>query len=593
MTDVLVGKKAGLLFLRKLQKTTDQETCTGTYFAALFQQAPWPQAALDNQGIVVACNDMALKLLQIADTEEKAAGAETASRQDTDENKVCFYDWFAETERDVVLAWHQRILREKKAQNIDTTIRREAKLVRLVGQPVFEHDLVQVTVQDLSGTAQNGEALIQMAYYDQLTGLPNRYLLLDRLHWAISDASRHHEHMAIIALDLDFFKKINDAFGHQAGDHLLQMISRRMATCLRDSDTLARVGGDEFIVFMQHVADSQDAVLVAERLLAAIQNPVEIKGVTQTVSASIGICLYPQDGRRAEELLEKSDIALYRAKSNGKNQYAFFNETMKLAADTRIDFERRLRQACANNELTVYYQPIIAAAGRKIIALEALVRWNSREDGCLPAAAFLPVAESIGADRQITEWALQSAFGQMKKWLDSGLIDAADPCRLTVNISNRQLHAPELVDQISRLLADSGLPPERLVLEIRESALNEQATPVRENLARLREMSLQLYLDDFCQGFCSMNQIGQIPVTSVKIDQNLTAALSRTDHGQLLLSSMIRLSHLMNLHIIAEGVETQDAETLLIRYGCDALQGYWISRPLPAVQTELLLMLNR
>ncbi|MDW7656570.1 MAG: EAL domain-containing protein, partial [Bacillota bacterium] len=501
-----------------------------------------------------------------------------------------FHDWVISEEKDAILAWQERILREGKAQNIETKLKCDTKLVRLIGMPIVGYDdLVQVMVQDLSGAQQNGQPLIQMAYYDQLTGLPNRYLLSDRLHWAISDASRHKEHMAVLAIDFDHFKRINDMFGHQAGDHLIQEISRRMTTCLRDSDTLARIGGDEFTVFMQHVADSQDAVLVAERLLTAISKPIDIMEVPQTISASIGICLYPQDGSEAQELLEKSDIALYRAKNSGRNQYAFFNEAMKKAADRQVDFERRLRQADTNEELTLHYQPIIATASRKVIALEALIRWNSQKDGCLPAASFLPVAEMIGIDRQLADWALYNALFQMKKWLDSGLIDDSDPCRLTVNLSGKQMTSPDMVDQIDRLLIRSGLPAERLILEIRESTLYNQAPQIRKNLDRMSNSSIRLCLDDFNQGFRTMNQIGQIPVTSIKIDQNMTASFLSTYHGEMLLSTMISLAHLLNLEIIAAGVETKDAEENLTRLGCDALQGYWISRPLPAVQTEMLL----
>lgn len=582
------------MLLKKPQNAPKQDSRLDSCFAALFEQAPWAGLVLDDKAVVVAYNQKAVRLLMSADSAAASADTETGHRAENlpDSGPTLFREWFIAEEQDVVLAWHGRILREKKTQMIETKLRCGAKLVRLIGQQIAGFDdRVQVTVQDLSGAQQNDQALVQMAYYDQLTGLPNRYLLSDRLHWAISDASRHHEQMAILAIDLDHFKRINDMFGHQAGDQLLQEISRRMTACLRDSDTLARIGGDEFTVFMQHVAGSQDVVLVAERLLAAMRMPVDVMGVPQTISASIGICLYPQDGNKAGELLEKSDIALYRAKDSGRNQYAFFNEAMKMAADGQVNFERRLRQAIAKKELTLHYQPIIATASRKVIALEALMRWDSHEDGCLPAASFLPVAETIGIDRQFADWALYRAFCQMKKWLDSGLIDASDPCRLTVNLSSRQLAAPDMADMVGRQLSQSGLPADRLILEIRESDLYDQSPQVRANLNRLHEMSILIYLDDFSQGFRTMNQISQIPVTSVKIDQNMTTAYLNTYKGEMLLSTMIRLAHLLNLEIIAEGVETAEAEETLVRHGCDGLQGHWISQPLPAVQAEMLLLL--
>ncbi|NLO35906.1 MAG: EAL domain-containing protein [Clostridiaceae bacterium] len=549
----------------------------GISYADLVRQAPWACLVLDPEGRILAGNERADWLL---------AGAGSGA---------LFAACFIAEDQDEVLAWLGRVFRQPEAQTIDVrlTLGESLQTIRLTGQVLAgQTGQAAVYLDALTDGQTQGRQLLNMAYYDQLTRLPNRYLMSDRLHWAIRDAGRHQEKIAVLAVDLDHFKRINDSYGHQAGDTLLQQISRKMAACLREADTLARLGGDEFAVIMQHLTGSQDAMAVAGRLLESIRQPVDVMGVPQTMSASIGISLFPEDGTQVQELLDKADIALYRAKNGGRDRIAFFNETMKAAVDVKIDFERRLRLALERGELLLYYQPIIAAQDGRILALEALLRWNSTRDGLLPAMAFLPLAREIGIDRQLADWALQAACGQMQRWLESGLIDGLDSCRLTVNLSDSQLTASDLPERVRQVLVRTGLPAERLILEIHEAALDPGQEQVRDNLEKLSGMSVQLYLDDFCQGFCTLGQAGRIPFTSLKIDQKITTVFLDAPHGEQLLDAMIRLAHQVNLTVIAEGVESERTMSQLLAFGCDALQGYLIGPPLPPAQTEMLLGLN-
>lgn len=547
------------------------------YYRALFQQAGLAQLVLNRDGHMICLNRKAQKLL------------------DVQEEKNELSEYIMPDERDTLTAWIQRVFREKGPQVIEIRIERgEAPAsIRLNGEKLDDYPhIAQVSLIDLSIEQKNGKNLLKMAYYDHLTGLPNRYLLKDRMRWAIRDALRHEEHMAVLAIDLDTFKQVNDTFGHKSGDELLQVIGRRMAKCLRDSDTLARLGGDEFIVLMQHLEDSQDTVVVAERLLESIRQPVTLMNLKQIITGSIGICLFPQDSTEAHELMEKADIALYRAKRNGKDQYAFFNETMKQAADQQIDFERRLRKALDQEELTLYYQPIISAASRKIIALEALLRWNSPIDGLVPARSFLPVAEGIGIAHQITDWALRRAFKQMRNWIDNGILSPESTIRLTVNLSEAQLREPGFAGQLEALMQEYALSTKQLVLEICESILYQNDPVIEENMKKINHMTFQLYLDDLRQGFNTFNRIHTHPFSMVKINPEMTQAFMETPHGALLLSTLIRLSHLLDLNVIAEGIETEAALERLVQSGCDALQGYGISQPLHPVQAEMLLSLQ-
>ena len=562
-----------------VQTVVRPESLTVDCYRTLFEQAPIACLVVDQDGHLRDFNRQLMQMLVV--------------KQDSSDSQLNFYQYVGREDQSALNAFLAGLFLDKARQYLDIRLIRgdsSVFLARLVGEQIAgTGQLAQITILDLDDDRRNSNAISLLAYYDQLTGLPNRNLLFDRLQWAIRDARRHQERLAVLYVDLDHFKQINDTMGHLAGDQLLQDIALRMTGCLRDSDTLARMGGDEFTVLMQHLIDGQAALAVAARLLDVISQPIEILGLSQTLSASIGICLFPDDGETAEILMKHADIAMYRSKSNGRNALSFFNEEMMIAVDHRADLERRLRLALQERQLVLHYQPIVDAASNRIMALEALLRWDSGADGLLTAEQFLPVAEEIGLSRVYCDWALQNACRQMKTWLDLGLIPAAGPCKISVNLSGAQLDHPGLPDLIGAALESSGLPANRLIVEIREAMLRLEKPQVRHNLIKLRDMQVQLHLDDFNQGFYTLQKISPIPFSYLKIDRMFTAILLQNNHGEALIESLVKLAHLLGILVIAEGVETEQAAVWLKRHGCDSLQGYYFCRPLPAPDLDMLL----
>ena len=462
--------------------------------------------------------------------------------------------------------------------------------VRLISVPVTDDpDHCQVTLIEASSQTQSTKVLSSLAYYDQLTGLPNRLLFSDRLRWAIRDARRRKEMLAIMVIDLDNFKTVNDTFGHDAGDLLLKHVSAQMQSCMRDSDTLSRMGGDEFTLLMQLTADSNAADAAAHRLLDAIRQPVEIMERTVTVSGSIGICLYPDDGDTAEMLIHNADLAMYRAKANGRSCIAFFNESMRAAVNHQHEFEHQLREAIQKDRLTLYYQPVVDSQLIRIIGVEALLRWNSSHDGILTAGRFFKTAETLGLGGQFSDWAIQQACVQMKIWTNSGLFTSHKDFRMTVNLCPEQLAAPALPDRIAAILADVGLPAAALALDMTEEAICYDNPQIAENLRKLRNMGIALHLDDFSQGFASLQKASTIPFDCLKIDQIMTSIFLENRSGEALLDSLLSLSHILGLRVIAEGVENQQAFSWLRAHDCDCMQGFYFCKPLPAIEMEMLL----
>ncbi|MEA4890239.1 MAG: EAL domain-containing protein [Clostridiaceae bacterium] len=558
-----------------------------TCYQSLFRQSPIAGLVVDVNGQVLEYNREAVHLLVLNEQpDNRRTGAWTAG-------SLSMQGFVDREDISAMMEFLAAIFRDNRQQPLDIRLRRcdqTGFLARLSGVKLDnQNHLAQITIFDVDHDQRNGEAINLLAYYDQLTGLPNRHLLFDRLHWAIRDARRQQERLAVLYVDLDHFKQINDTLGHMAGDQMLQKITAQMTACLRDADTLARMGGDEFAILMQHLVDSQAAAAVAARLLEVISQPVEIMGLEQTVSASIGICLFPDDGDNTEVLMKHADIAMYRSKSNGRNMVSFFNEDMRKAVDHRADLERRLRQAQHENRLILYYQPMIQSRTNRILALEALLRWDSGIDGLLSADQFLPVAEEIGLGKVFSSWALQQACCQMREWLDSGLIPAGNPCKISVNLSAEQLNQPALVDQVKKVLNQFHLPVSRLIVEVREATLRQEKPLIIENLAKLQEMQIQLILDDFCQGFCTIEKISRLAFSHLKINQMFTTMLLENRRGEALLDSLINLAHILGLHVIAEGIETEMDREWLDRHGCDALQGYLFCRPLPTRAMDLLL----
>ncbi len=431
---------------------------------------------------------------------------------------------------------------------------------------------------DITKRKQDEERIWYQANFDTLTGLPNRVLFVDRLDQAIKQAKREQHMAALVSIDLDRFKVINDTLGHSVGDLLLQEASRRLRSCLRAVDTVARLGGDEFTIVLPSVGSEQDVAGVAQKILESLAQPFHIDQNEAYVSGSIGIAIFPHDADTAEDLLKGADSAMYRAKSKGKNNYQFYTSDMNLKAAAHFTMEVDLRRAIERNELLLYYQPQIDSASRRIIACEALLRWRSGRYGLVSPGEFLPLAEETGLIVPIGEWVLNTACAQAKAWQDEGL----KPVRMAVNISARQLKQRNLVETVARALDHSGLDPRNLEIEITESVVMENAEAATKILLELKNMGIRLAVDDFGTGYSSLSYLRHFPIDVLKIDRSFVMDLHINPDDQAIAEAIVMLAKSLNLSVTAEGVENEDQFTHLKRLGCNDVQGFLFSFPLPA-----------
>ena len=425
------------------------------------------------------------------------------------------------------------------------------------------------------------------ATHDGLTGLPNRVLLRDRLERALAGAAGTGREVAVLVIDLDRFKEINDTLGHSYGDLLLRQVGPRLQSTLRDGDTLARLGGDEFAVLLPVVDGPQEAEAVAERLREALHRRFEVDGVALDVEASIGIAMSPRHGTRTEELLRNADIAMYAAKER-KVGAVLFRPDEHVTAPARLTVLGDLRQALDNDdELFLHYQPKFTLDDERIEGLEALLRWRHPVHGLVPPAEFIPVAEGTGIILRLTERVLGLALGQIRRWLDDG---AAVP--VAVNLSTRCLQDASLPDMVARLLAVHGVPPRLLRLEVTESAVMGDAARCLGVLQRLHALGVRLSIDDFGTGYSSMAYLRRLPVDELKIDRSFVMGMTATQQDAVLVRTAIDLGHNLGLTVVAEGVEDAEHVSALRRLGCDVAQGYHFARPLPADEVTALLRVS-
>jgi diguanylate cyclase (GGDEF)-like protein/PAS domain S-box-containing protein len=424
-----------------------------------------------------------------------------------------------------------------------------------------------------------------LAQHDSLTGLPNRALLHDRLDQALANAARQGTRIALLFLDLDRFKTINDSLGHMMGDQLLQGVALRLSGCVRETDTVSRQGGDEFLIVLTHVEMPDDAARVAEKILDRLRPPFDIDGQQLGTSFSIGIALYPEDGNTAESLMKNADTAMYHAKENGRNTYRFFDERMNVNALERLHLENGLRLAMENEEFLVYYQPQVDLASGRIIGAEALLRWFSGVMGGISPARFIPLAEECGLIVPIGEWVLHTACRQARKWQDEGL--PAIP--VAVNLSALQFRRADIVATVSRALQESGLQGCWLELELTESLLMQSGPEVEAILSRLKALGVRLSIDDFGTGYSSLAYLKRFPVDRLKIDQSFVRDITDDPDDAAIVRAIIQLGRSLRLEVIAEGTETPEQMDFLRYERCTAAQGYLFAPPLPAeAVTELL-----
>ncbi|HJV06055.1 MAG TPA: EAL domain-containing protein [Chromobacteriaceae bacterium] len=451
--------------------------------------------------------------------------------------------------------------------------------VSRVGDP--EHDQTTHYIwmfADITERKRAEERVRHMAQTDPLTGLPNRLALLMRLAQILPEGRRHNRNVAVMFIDLDRFKIINDTLGHQVGDELLREVASRLASTVRESDTVARLGGDEFVVVLPEIASATDSAIVAGKIITALSFPIRVDGHELHTSPSIGISIFPVDGQDGDTILKNADTAMYHAKAAGRNNYQFYANEMNQAATQRLDLESKLRQALPRRELALAFQPQFNARTRRITGVEALLRWNHATDGPIPPNRFIPIAEETGLIIPIGDWVLHNACREMRRWMDAGL----PPLRVAVNVSARQLRRRDFCETVAGALAESGLPPELLELEITESSVMENAQEAIGILQHLRRMGVTLAIDDFGTGYSSLAYLKLFPIDHLKIDRSFVADIEHDLNDRAIAFGTIALARSLGLNVIAEGVETEDQLELLCSNDCDEIQGYLLSRPLDA-----------
>lgn len=439
------------------------------------------------------------------------------------------------------------------------------------------------TVQDITHAKLSEEQLSFLAHYDPLTRLPNRALLQSRLTHALEHARRHKTQLALLFLDMDHFKLINDSMGHPTGDELLLDISARIGARIREEDTLARVGGDEFIILMEQLGRPEDAATLAHELVNLLKDPFELEdGHTVYIGVSIGISLFPEDGDTATSLLKNADAAMYLAKKSGRNTYRFYTEALTMAANERLDMEAGLRRALDDGEFILHYQPQAACMNGAILGVEALVRWQPPGQAMISPLRFIPLAEETGLIVPLGDWVLRTACAQAKAWLDAGM----PPLTMAVNLSPRQFRQPDLVERIKLILEETGLPPRQLELEITEGAVMEDSEQAMGVLHELKALGLSIAIDDFGTGYSSLAYLKRFAIDKLKVDQSFVRDIPADEDSMAITASIIAMAKNLHLKVLAEGVETEEQLAFLQIHGCEACQGYLFNRPLSAVDLE-------
>jgi diguanylate cyclase (GGDEF)-like protein/PAS domain S-box-containing protein len=520
-------------------------------------------------GHILDCNEALARMFGYASRDEILAEPVTAM-------------YFTSEEREQILV---KLADEHTMSNIETRFRRRdgsqmwgLENMTLLGDGVMEGTLIDITDRK---TAQ--EQMEYQAYHDVLTSLPNRLLFRDRITTALAHARRTRRSAAVMFLDLDQFKLVNDTLGHTVGDGLLQAVAGRIIECVRSEDTVARMGGDEFTILLPDIADARAAATVAQKVLEAISHPILVEQHELFVTTSIGIATFPDDGADAETLLKNADRAMYRAKEAGRNNYQFATPSAFDAG--RLSLERSLHHAFEREEFVVHYQPMINLGSGRVVGAEALIRWNHPEHGLMNPDDFIPVAEDCGLIFPIGEWVLRTACAQMRLWHEAG----HSSLRIAVNLSARQFQQRELPLLIDRVLFETGFPAGMLDVEITESTAMQNAELSLTIMRRLREMGVRISIDDFGTGYSSLSYLKRFPIDTVKIDQGFVRDLGAGSSDGAIISAVISMARALKLRVVAEGVETEEQLAFLQREQCAEIQGFLYSRPVCAEEFEAAL----
>jgi len=559
---------------------------------ALFVEKERAQVTLNSIGDAVACTDISGNLTFLNLVAEKLTGwtwEQAAGRPMAEVFRI-----LDTTNREVIPNPMDRAVRRNETGHLPANsilVRRDGFEIPIEDSVAPIHDGegraagAVIVFRDVSVARALALQITHSAEHDFLTGLPNRMLLNDRISQAIALAPRHMKHVAVLFLDLDGFKHINDSLGHPTGDKLLQSIAERLVGCVRASDTVSRQGGDEFVVLLSEVEHAEDAAITARRMLEAVAQPHSIDQHDLHITTSIGVSVYPEDGLDADTLIRNADTAMYQAKESGRQSFQFFKPAMNVRAVERQSIEEGLRRALERKELALHYQPKINLMTGAITGAEALLRWTHPVRGSVPPVDFIPVAEDCGLILPIGAWVLREACTQARAWMDAGL----PAITVAVNVSAIEFRDGRFLDGLFEVVRETRIDPKSLELELTESVLMKHAASTALILQTVREKGIRVAVDDFGTGYSSLSYLRRFPVDAVKIDQSFIRQISTTGDDTTIVKAVIGMARGLKLQVVAEGVETLEELAFLRAYRCDEAQGYYFSRPVPAEQFAMLL----
>lgn len=543
-------------------------------YRVLFEQSPDAVVLLDREGCVVGHNERAaiqlgyshqeMRQLNIADLESEQSPEQVSARM-----------------------WHMTQTGQIDYETRHCRASGELLDVHVSMRTVEMLDgsrLYQCVLRDISERRDAQRKIEYLAYHDALTGLPNRRLLQDRVEKAVENAQRRGASLSLLFIDMDRFKVINDTLGHEVGDALLKLVADRLRECVREQDTIARIGGDEFVVLLLDIRESSDAAVVAEKLVNRLSMPYDVQGHTLYSTPSIGISIFPEDGNSFDVLMQHADVAMYHVKENGRAGYHFFVEEMNARTHERLSMEHKLRLALERNEFELFYQPKVNIRTRQIVGAEALIRWRHPDDGMVPPGKFIPIAEESGLISQIGNWVAYETARQCKAWHDAGL----SPIPVSFNVSARQFLHGNLLSVLDDILAQTGVDPQYLELELTESLLM-QPQNAQGVLEQLKSRGLSVALDDFGTGYSSLSYLSRMAIDTLKIDRSFVDDLGKKADDEAIAHTIIAMAHNLRMKVVAEGVETAEQADILLRGGCEVAQGYFFGKPVPVPEFAELL----
>ena len=582
---VWVGVSAGLIFLararlfsflgmgaRLRRQRVDQERLRQA--AVVFDCTREGVLVSDHNGVIVHVNPALVKITGYAP--EEVLGQRPNMFKSGHHGPEFYQAVFESLEK--TGEWHGEIWNRRKSGEIYP----QWQTIRAVRDSKDQITHYVAVFSDISAIKNTQSELMRLAHHDPLTDLPNRLLFTDRAEQALAYAQRHKSGCALLMIDLDHFKIINDSMGHNVGDLLLKAVGERLTAVFGKGFTVARLGGDEFAVLVETCTQVAQAAGFAQQVLEVMKGAFIIETHQLFISASVGISLYPNDALNAEQLLRNADSALFKAKSAGREGYALYTEELTAHAQYRIEVASDLRRALEQQELRVYFQPVHDLTTSRMVGVEALVRWQHPQRGLVAPGEFIPIAERTGLIAEIDAWVLEQACWQMCQWQAAGV----DLSFVAVNISSRLFARPELYQLVSTVLADTGLNPALLELEVTESAVMDNSEVALEQMHRLRELGLRLAIDDFGTGFSSLLRLKRLPVQKLKIDQGFVAGLPGDDDDVAIVRAVIALAQSMGMQVHAEGIEYVEQAQFLLDHHCDLGQGYWFGRPMPARELD-------